>query len=100
MAVQGLNLIKIYSVNARESLRSIYFILSSLGAPYISLDPILSQPNPVRPINPYLPKAHLNVILPPTLSLPSGLFGPFNHNPVNTCPRSVLHVPSPSYSLT
>jgi hypothetical protein len=29
------------------------------------LDPILSQPNPVRPIDPYLPKVHLNVILPP-----------------------------------
>jgi hypothetical protein len=29
------------------------------------LDPILSQPNPVRPIDPYLPKIHLNVILPP-----------------------------------
>jgi hypothetical protein len=30
------------------------------------LDPILSQPNPVRPIDPYLPKVELNVILPPT----------------------------------
>jgi hypothetical protein len=30
------------------------------------LDPILSQPNPVRPIDPYLPKVQLNVILPPT----------------------------------
>jgi hypothetical protein len=30
------------------------------------LDPILNQPNPVRPIDPYLPKVHLNVILPPT----------------------------------
>jgi len=27
------------------------------------LGPILSQPNPVRPIDPYLPKVHLNVIL-------------------------------------
>jgi hypothetical protein len=26
------------------------------------LDPILSQPNPVRPINPYLPKVYLNEI--------------------------------------
>jgi hypothetical protein len=25
------------------------------------LDPILSQPNPVRPLDPYLPKVHLNV---------------------------------------
>jgi len=31
-----------------------------------SLDPILSQPNPVRPIDPCLSKVHLNVILPPT----------------------------------
>jgi hypothetical protein len=29
------------------------------------LDPILSQPNPIRPIDPYLPKVYLNVILPP-----------------------------------
>jgi hypothetical protein len=29
-------------------------------------DPILSQANPFRPIDPYLPKVHLNVILPPT----------------------------------
>jgi hypothetical protein len=30
------------------------------------LDPILSKPKPVRPIDPYLPKVYLNVILPPT----------------------------------
>jgi hypothetical protein len=30
------------------------------------MDPILSQLNPVRPIDPYLSKVHLNVILPPT----------------------------------
>jgi hypothetical protein len=30
------------------------------------LDHILSQPNPVRPIAPYLPKVQLNVIFPPT----------------------------------
>jgi hypothetical protein len=29
-------------------------------------DPILSQLKPVHPIDPYLPKVHLNVILPPT----------------------------------
>jgi hypothetical protein len=32
----------------------------------LPLDPILSQLNPVRPIDPYLPKVHLNVILLPT----------------------------------
>jgi hypothetical protein len=47
------------------------------------LDPILSQPNSVRPIDPYLPEVHFNVILPPTprssqWSLP---FGPPNQNP-------------------
>jgi hypothetical protein len=30
------------------------------------LEPILSQPNPVRPTDPCLPTVHLNVILPPT----------------------------------
>jgi hypothetical protein len=37
------------------------------------LDPLLSQPNPVRTIDPCLPKVQLNVILPPTPSLPSGI---------------------------
>jgi hypothetical protein len=52
------------------------------------LDPILSQPNPVRPIDPYLPKVHLNVILPPTprSSQWSIAFGPPNQNPVSTSP--------------
>jgi hypothetical protein len=52
------------------------------------LDPILSQVNPVRHIDPYLPKVHLNVILPPTprSSLWSLAFGPPNQNPVNTSP--------------
>jgi hypothetical protein len=30
------------------------------------LDPILGQPNPLRPIDPNLPKVHLNVTLPHT----------------------------------
>jgi hypothetical protein len=52
------------------------------------MDPILSQPHPVRSIDPYHPKVHLNVILPPTprsyqWSLP---FGPYNQNLVNTSP--------------
>jgi hypothetical protein len=52
------------------------------------LDPILSQPNPVRPIDPFLPKVHFNVILPPTpRSYQWSLaFGPPNQNPVNTSP--------------
>jgi len=52
------------------------------------LDPILSQPNPVRPIDPCLSKIHLNVIFPPTprSSQWSLTFGPPNQNPVNTSP--------------
>jgi hypothetical protein len=52
------------------------------------LDPILSQPNPVRPIDPCLHEVHLNVILPPTRrsSQWSLSFGPPNQNPVNTSP--------------
>jgi len=52
------------------------------------LDPILSQPNPLRPIDPYLPKVHLNVILPPTpRSFQWSLtFVPPNQNPVNIPP--------------
>jgi hypothetical protein len=37
------------------------------------LDPVLSQPNPVRPIDTYHPKVHLNVIPHLRLGLPSGL---------------------------
>jgi hypothetical protein len=49
------------------------------------LDPILSQPNPVRLIYPYLPKVHHNVILPPTprSSQWSLTFGP---SPANNSP--------------
>jgi hypothetical protein len=52
------------------------------------LDPILSQLNPVHPIDPCLPKVHLNVILPPTprSSQWSLAFEPPNQNPVNTSP--------------
>jgi hypothetical protein len=52
------------------------------------LDPILSQLNPVRSIDPYLPKVHLNVILPlkPWSSQWSLTFGPPNQNLVNTSP--------------
>jgi len=53
-----------------------------------SLDRNLSQPNSVRPIDPYLPKVHLNVILSPmSRSFQWSLtFGPPNQNPVNTSP--------------
>jgi hypothetical protein len=51
-------------------------------------DPILSQPNPVRSIDTYLPRVHLNVIFPPAprSSQWSLTFGPPNQNPVNTPP--------------
>jgi hypothetical protein len=51
-------------------------------------DPIPSQLNPVRLIDPYLPKALLYVILPPTRrpSQWSLAFGPPNQNRVNTSP--------------
>jgi hypothetical protein len=68
------------------------------------LDPTLNQSNPVRPINPYFPKVHLNVILPPTQrsSQWSLTFGSPNQNPVNTSPLPtpcVPHVPPTSSSL-
>jgi hypothetical protein len=51
-----------------------------------AMDPILSQPNPVRFIDPHLPKVHLNVILLPTprSSQWSLTIGHPNQNPVNT----------------
>jgi hypothetical protein len=65
------------------------------------LDPILSRLNPVRPIDPYLPKVHLNVILLPTprSSQRSLTFGPPNQNPVNTNPLlHACHMSSPPRS--
>jgi hypothetical protein len=52
------------------------------------LDPNLSLLYPVRPIDPYLSKVHLNAILSPTprSSQWSLAFGPPNQNPVNTSP--------------
>jgi hypothetical protein len=37
------------------------------------LDPILRQPTTVRPIDPYVPQVHLNVIFPPTPRSSGGL---------------------------
>jgi hypothetical protein len=64
------------------------------------LDPSLSQLNPVRPIDPNLPKVHLNVILPPTSrsSQWSFAFGPPNQNPVNTSPLP-MRATCPAYLL-
>jgi hypothetical protein len=52
-----------------------------------SLDPILSQLNPVRHIDPYVTKVQI-VILPPTprSSQWSLAFGPPNQNPASTSP--------------
>jgi hypothetical protein len=59
-----------------------------------------TQPNPVRPIDPYLPKVHLNVILPstPRSSHWSLTFGPPNQNPVNTSPLPMLR-PKNNFAL-
>jgi hypothetical protein len=53
-----------------------------------AIGPFLSQPNPVRPIDTYLPKVHINVIfsLVPRSSQWSLTFGTPNQNPVNTSP--------------
>jgi hypothetical protein len=52
------------------------------------LDPILSQLNPVLPIDHSLSKVNLNVILPPTprSSQLSLTFGPPNQNPLSPLP--------------
>jgi hypothetical protein len=52
------------------------------------LGSIPSQPNSVRPIDPYLPKVYLNVIVPPTPRSPhlSLTFGTPNQKPVNISP--------------
>jgi hypothetical protein len=47
------------------------------------LDPILSQVNSVRLINPYLRKVQLNVILPPTPKSSQWSLTVKKHNPIN-----------------
>jgi len=64
------------------------------------LDPLMSQPNPVRPIDPHLSKVHLNVILSPTpRSFQWSLaFRPPNQNHVNTSPLPhVCHMSHPPH---
>jgi hypothetical protein len=68
-----------------------------------TLDPILSQPNPVRPIDPYPPKFQLNVILPPTprFSQWSLTFGPGTTSPfINVCELNDLGTSSFPSNLT
>jgi hypothetical protein len=63
-------------------------------------EPILSQLNPVRPIDSYLPKVQLNVIFSPTprSSQWSLAFGPPNRKPVNTSPLPyACHMSSPPH---
>jgi hypothetical protein len=63
-------------------------------------DPILSQTNPICPIDPYLPKVHLNAILPPTPRSSKWFltFGPPNQNPVNISPLPhVCHMSRPPH---
>jgi hypothetical protein len=65
------------------------------------MDPILSQLNSVRPIDPYLPKVHLNVILSPTArssqwSLRASQPKPCEHL---SPPQCVPHVQPTSSSL-
>jgi hypothetical protein len=62
---------------------------------------IFKKPRKHCHIDPYLPKVHLNVILPPTprSSQWSVPFGPANENPVNTSPlphaRHMSRLPHP-----
>jgi hypothetical protein len=64
----------------------------------LPLDPILSQPNTVCPIDSFLRKVHLKVILPltPRSSQWSLAFGLPNQNPVNT---STMHATCPAHLI-
>jgi hypothetical protein len=65
-----------------------------------TLDPMLSQANPVRSIDTNLPKVPLNVILSPTprFSQWSLRFGPPHQNPLNTSPLPhACHMSSPPH---
>jgi hypothetical protein len=72
------------------------FWLGGLKVRDHSEDLVLSQPNPVRHIEPYLPKFHLNVILLLRLGLPSGLLP--SGLPVNTSPLpNACHMSRPPH---
>jgi hypothetical protein len=83
----------IWKVDSHSACQKILFSLWNLKVHYrvhksSPLDPILSQPNPVRSIDPYLPKVQLNVIFLPTprSSHWSLAFGRPNQKHVNTFP--------------
>jgi hypothetical protein len=70
------------------------------------LDPILSQLNPVRTVDPCLLKVHLNVILPPTSRSSKCFFFRssnenivcISHLPISaTCPTHLFHYLSTKY---
>jgi hypothetical protein len=79
----------IWKADCHSACQKIFFLMEpegSLPCPHKPTTGLyLSQLTPVLPIDPYLPKVHLNINLPPTSrssqwSLP---FGPPNQNPVN-----------------
>jgi hypothetical protein len=64
-------------------------------------DSILSQTNPIRPIDSYLPKVRLNVILPPTPRSSQWCLtlGPSSQRPVNTSPLTHACSTCPSHII-
>jgi hypothetical protein len=64
------------------------------------MDPILSQPNQIRPIDPYHPRAYFSVILSPMpgLSRWSLIFGPTKQNPEKPLPAP-MRATCPAYLI-